>query len=79
MMESCGYKCYFCGNEASEVHHIRPRQLKGSDHPGNLIPLCELCHDEIHRRYDQAFKEAIKSSMESMGGIRQMNLIEFDE
>lgn len=29
------------------VHHIRPRDLGGDDHPFNLISLCEHCHDLV--------------------------------
>ena len=48
-----------CGEPADEVHHIRPRHLGGTDHPRNLVPLCEACHDEIHRRLDAAVADAI--------------------
>lgn len=37
--------------ESLEVHHIIPRSLGGSDHPGNLKTLCPLCHkkySELH-------------------------------
>lgn len=30
--------------ESLEVHHIIPRSLGGSDHPGNLKTLCPSCH-----------------------------------
>lgn len=30
--------------ESLEVHHIMPRALGGSDHPGNLKTLCPACH-----------------------------------
>ena len=30
--------------ESLEVHHIIPRALGGSDHPGNLKTLCPACH-----------------------------------
>ena len=42
-----GYK-----KESLEVHHIIPRSLGGSDHPGNLKTLCPDCHKkygELHR------------------------------
>lgn len=38
--------------ESLEVHHIIPRSLGGSDHPGNLKTLCPACHKkygELHR------------------------------
>lgn len=30
------------------VHHIIPRNQAGSDHPRNLITLCEACHRKAH-------------------------------
>jgi 5-methylcytosine-specific restriction endonuclease McrA len=37
-----------------EVHHIRPRSLKGGNEPENLLPLCggnhtRNCHLLVHR------------------------------
>lgn len=31
------------------VHHIESRKT-GGDAPGNLITLCEICHDRLHKR-----------------------------
>ena len=31
--------------ESLEVHHIIPRSMGGSDHPGNLVTLCPSCHN----------------------------------
>ena len=43
-----GYKCMECGktNCRLEVHHIKPRRLKGSNTLGNLITLCAKCHQK---------------------------------
>lgn len=43
-----GRKCMECGksNCRLEVHHIKPRRLKGSSTPGNLITLCTKCHQK---------------------------------
>ena len=58
--------CRICGkNPSVEVHHIRPKHLKGNPtHPGNLIGLCLDCHDEVHRRIDQGISEVIENSLE---------------
>lgn len=58
--------CRICGkSESTEVHHIRPKHLKGSYyHPRNLVGLCEECHDEVHRRIDSGINEVIESSLE---------------
>lgn len=61
--------CRICGQrESREVHHIRPRHLKGKDHPRNLIGLCLECHDEVHRRIDRGIQDVLESSL----GIRIM-------
>ena len=43
-----GCKCMECGksNRLLEVHHIKPRRLNGSNTLGNLITLCEKCHQK---------------------------------
>ena len=43
-----GCRCMECGksNRRLEVHHIKPRRLKGSSTPGNLITLCTECHQK---------------------------------
>lgn len=57
--------CRICGVKPSvEVHHIRPRHLKGNPtHPGNLIGLCLDCHDEVHRRIDRGISEVLTYSL----------------
>ena len=43
-----GCKCMECGksNCKLEVHHIKPKRLNGSNTLGNLITLCEQCHQK---------------------------------
>lgn len=57
--------CRLCGkNPSVEVHHIRPKYLKGNpEHPRNLIGLCTDCHDEVHRRIDAGIQTAIDKSL----------------
>lgn len=50
------YQCRHCGAMGGrfgaanlECHHIVPKRMDGSDHPRNLITLCEACHTELHR------------------------------
>ena len=73
-----GHQCVACGREASEVHHIRPREYKGKDQPRNLMPLCKECHDEIHRKLDRAMKFAIASTTATMqaSGRRAQTMLE---
>ena len=51
-----GCKCMECGktNCSLEVHHIKPRRLNGSNTLGNLITLCEKCHQKTEGR-EEAF------------------------
>lgn len=57
--------CRICGkNPTTEIHHIRPKHLKGSYyHPRNLIGLCTECHDEVHLKIDQGINDLIESSI----------------
>ena len=36
--------CRMCGAPATEVDHIVPKRLGGTDHPDNLQALCKRCH-----------------------------------
>ena len=47
-----GCKCMECGKSDCklEVHHIKPRRLNGSNTLGNLITLCESCHQKTEGR-----------------------------
>lgn len=56
-------KCAICGKPAREVHHIRPKHLKGKNHPRNLILLCNDCHDEVHRKIDQGIQNVLNESL----------------
>ena len=57
--------CRICNkNPSVEVHHIRPKHLKGNPtHPRNLIGLCLDCHDEVHRRIDKGISKVIEESI----------------
>ena len=61
VLERDGYKCRYCGwslqarNPAGrrqflEVHHIVFHHLGGGHEPENLVTLCNVDHDEVHRR-----------------------------
>lgn len=55
--------CAICGMPTQEIHHVRPRFLKGENIPTNLIPLCLICHDEVHRKLDKLIDQAIVDSI----------------
>ncbi len=40
--------CQYCGDVATQVHHVKyPKQL-GHEHPHSLIPICDRCHKISH-------------------------------
>lgn len=60
-------KCMECGkqNTKLEVHHIKPRRLKGSNTLDNLITLCQNCHQKTEGReelYMQHYFDILQSS-----------------
>jgi hypothetical protein len=36
--------CRYCGERATDVDHVWPRNRGGDDHPNNLVPACEGCN-----------------------------------
>ena len=52
-------KCKECGksNCRLEVHHIKPRRLNGSNTLGNLITLCEKCHQKTEGKEELFMNE----------------------
>lgn len=62
-----GCKCMECGktNCKLEVHHIKPRRLNGSNTLGNLITLCEKCHQKTEgkeQKYMKHYFDMLNSS-----------------
>jgi 5-methylcytosine-specific restriction endonuclease McrA len=44
------WHCQNCGAvENLQVHHIRSRSRLGDDSRENLITLCAICHESLHR------------------------------
>ena len=52
------YTCQECGKKDCmlEAHHIVPRRLRGSDSIGNLITLCDKCHDKTEGKEESFIK-----------------------
>lgn len=50
-----GASCSGCGHPASELHHVNYANL-GHETELDVIPLCRLCHAEVHRRLDDSKK-----------------------
>jgi hypothetical protein len=43
-----GHTCCNCKSEATQVHHIVPLVLGGTDTLGNTVSLCDGCHAKVH-------------------------------
>ena len=61
------YTCQECGKKDCmlEVHHIVSKRLKGADIIGNLITLCESCHDKtegVEEKFIAKYQSIIKCS-----------------
>lgn len=46
MLARDGHTCQYCGDYATQVHHLR----HGYDlcDPHDLISVCRVCHDRVH-------------------------------
>jgi len=45
-----GKPCLICGYEQTTVgHHIKTKKSGGPDEPWNIVPLCHVHHDQVHR------------------------------
>lgn len=45
--------CPICGEPAVSEHHIKPRDVGGSDEPRNKVWLCARCHNIVEMIYDE--------------------------
>ena len=57
-----GCQCMECAksNCKLEVHHIKPKRLNGSNTLGNLITLCEDCHQKTEGKEEQYMQHYFK-------------------
>ncbi|WP_343233202.1 HNH endonuclease signature motif containing protein [Miltoncostaea oceani] len=39
-----GHRCSYCGGPATQVDHVIPRAVGGTDEPGNLVAACGPCN-----------------------------------
>jgi 5-methylcytosine-specific restriction endonuclease McrA len=47
------YTCQLCGEYVlgkAQLHHIVWRSHNGTDHPKNLMVVCEECHRQVHNK-----------------------------
>lgn len=55
--------CWVCGGFGSEIDHVVPRSLGGSDHKENLRPICSKCN-KGRNRHDSPFSYSRLPKME---------------
>ena len=42
-------KCYVCGSQVEEMHHVfHGPDKKLSEELGCMVPLCRRCHNKVH-------------------------------
>lgn len=42
-------KCFYCGETATQVHHIIPLSRGGTNSMTNMVLVCERCHQLHHK------------------------------
>jgi len=47
-LHSTDGKCTFCGQPATDVHHVKYPKQFGDEHPENLLAVCRACHNKSH-------------------------------
>lgn len=47
-LERTSGHCQFCGDFASEVHHVQYPKQFGDEHPNTIVAVCKRCHDTAH-------------------------------
>ena len=69
------HTCQYCKGKSKDkilnVHHIRSRKTYG-DRPGNLITLCETCHDKLHAEKIEHYFSPSDKGFRSEGQITVM-------
>lgn len=48
-----GRRCYICGEDGAEMHHLIPLWMGGEDSVNNMIPLCTWHHMLMHKATSQ--------------------------
>lgn len=55
-------RCERCGAPAEHTHHKLGRRHKSANLPENLMPICLLCHDWVHKHPAEARAEGYMGS-----------------
>ena len=55
-----GYRCYVCRvNPVEVIHHRKRRSQGGTNGLGNLLGLCNFCHEECHQNPRAAYEQGL--------------------
>lgn len=52
VLDRDGAQCQSCGRSGEgvlQLHHVIYRSQGGGHHPSNLVTLCFICHERVHR------------------------------
>lgn len=47
-LERTSGHCQFCGDFATEVHHVQYPKQFSEEHPNSTLPVCKRCHNTAH-------------------------------
>jgi 5-methylcytosine-specific restriction endonuclease McrA len=42
-------KCIICYTSNPDPHHVKSKKSGGDDVEANLMPLCRICHTQVHK------------------------------
>ncbi len=56
-MGMCEARWEGCVRVANHAHHMKRRSQGGKNEPSNLLAVCHVCHDKIHRNPSEAFEK----------------------
>lgn len=72
-----GGHCIFCKNEIANFHHIVPQSKRGSNTIRNIVGLCTMHHDLVHK--DSTWEQKLKTKKQGMnkkyGALSVLNQI----
>lgn len=52
--------CFYCGEEATTIEHLKPRVYGGRDSINNIVPACRVCNEERGTMPHMLFKRFVR-------------------
>lgn len=63
-------KCRICNEKNDlQIHHLKPKNLGGNDHPNNLMTLCKSCHLFMHCNPKLIMREKLQHRKRTKKGL----------